>query len=135
VVREPLAILDENLTVLKVNQAFRELFKVNDGETEGRRIYELGSGQWNDRRLRVLLDDVLPNHNSFDDYEVEQTFPGGIGTRTMALSGKRIERGHEQNALILLSVRDVTPVSRGDGDSRRRRPADAAGGDGGPSGN
>ena len=73
-VREPLLILDSELHVRSANRSFYKTFKVEPAETEGRSIYDLGNGQWNIPALRTLLEEILPRHISFDDFEVEHNF-------------------------------------------------------------
>ena len=46
-IREPLVILDGDLNVVMANPAFYRKFLVNRLGTEGNRLYDLGSGQWN----------------------------------------------------------------------------------------
>jgi two-component system CheB/CheR fusion protein len=104
---EPLIVLDERLTVVSVNRAFRELFQVAAEECGGMRIYELGNGQWNIPQLRLLLEDVLPAGRLFANFEVEQDFPA-LGRRRMLLGARKIERGTGNDPLILLSIKDMT---------------------------
>src|SRR5437762_2561426 len=70
-VREPLVVLDASLRILRANRSFYRTFAVQVEETEGRLLYELGNNQWNIPRLRTLLEDVLPQNRSFDDFEVD----------------------------------------------------------------
>ena len=44
-VREPLLVLDEALRVVVARRSFYRAFNVTRQETEGRHLYELGSGQ------------------------------------------------------------------------------------------
>ena len=100
---EPLVVLHPDLTIKSCNPAFYEHFEVNVETTIGRRIYDLGNGQWNIPALRTLLEDVLPDSNVFNDYEVDHTFES-IGRRVMLLNARRLD--HVQ--LILLGIRDIT---------------------------
>ncbi|GAC1392024.1 MAG: hypothetical protein NVSMB38_14180 [Ktedonobacteraceae bacterium] len=102
-IREPLLVLDANLRVQRANSAFYQHFQVEPAETEGRRIFELGNGQWNIPALRTLLEALLPTNHAFVDYEVEHTFPR-IGHRAMLLNARRID--HEP--LFLLAMEDIT---------------------------
>ncbi|MBL27331.1 MAG: sensor histidine protein kinase [Rhodospirillaceae bacterium] len=102
-VREALIVMDWDLRVQSANQSFYESFGVEQAETEGRLIYELGNGQWDIPELRRLLEEVLPNGDAFDDYLVEHEFPT-IGRRAMLLNGRRLDHLN----LILLAIRDVT---------------------------
>jgi PAS domain S-box-containing protein len=108
-VREGLVVLTWDLRVRTANHAFYRTFAVDPDETEGRLIYELGNGQWDIPRLRPLLQDILPNENEFDDFEVEHDFEQ-IGRRTMLLNARRLDHEH----LILLVIRDVTAERRAD---------------------
>ncbi|MEQ8847499.1 CheR family methyltransferase [Botrimarina sp.] len=100
---EPLVVLNRNLTIRSCNPAFYHHFHVRPDETQGKKIYDLGNGQWNLPELRRLLEDVLPDNNSFVDYEVDHRFES-IGRRVLLLNARRLE--HEQ--LILLGIRDIT---------------------------
>jgi signal transduction histidine kinase/DNA-binding response OmpR family regulator len=101
-VREPLLVLDAALRVRTANRAFYETFRVTPAETEGQHIYELGQGQWGLPALRVLLDDVVPRSESFNDFVLEHDFPE-IGARIMLLNARRLN-----GELILLAMEDVT---------------------------
>lgn len=100
---EPVLVLHPDLTVKGVNPAFYTHFRVDPADTVGRKVYELGNGQWNIPALRTLLEDVLPDSNVFNDYEVTHEFES-IGRRVMLVNGRRLD--HVQ--LILLGIRDIT---------------------------
>lgn len=100
---EPLLVLHPDLRVKSANQAFYDHFQVNRAETEGRLIYHFGNKQWNIPELRTLLEDVLPDSQVFNDYEVTHDFED-IGKRVMLVNARRLD--HVQ--LILLGIRDIT---------------------------
>ena len=106
-VREPLVVLNIDLSVIKANQAFYSIFDVNPDETEGTIIYELGNHQWDIPRLRELLESILPQNTVFKDFEVEHTFDN-IGFKIMHLNARRIYNKQNMTSLILLSIEDVT---------------------------
>lgn len=106
-VRLPLLVLASDLTVQSANSAFLLWFQVNQEETEGRPIFELGNQQWDIAELRRLLLDVLPTDNQFEDFEVEHDFET-IGRRTMLLNGRRLDSVQ----LILLAIEDITERKR-----------------------
>ena len=83
-VREPLISLDQDLRVVTVSRSFYEVFKVKPEETVGQLIYDLGNKQWNIPKLRELLETILPQKTTFDNYEVEHDF-ATIGRRIMLL--------------------------------------------------
>lgn len=102
-VNEPLIVLTPELIVKSANTAFCEHFRTTPEQVYGRRIYDLGNGQWNIPVLRQLLEDVLPANSVFEDFEVRHDFED-IGPRVMLLNGRRLD--HVQ--LILLGLRDIT---------------------------
>jgi len=105
-IRDPIVILDPDLRVLTVNDAFYKTFKVQPHETERRLIHELGNGQWKFPKLTELLLDILPRNSFFHDFEIIHDFEV-IGRRTMLLSGRRMT-GPATSPMILLSIEDIT---------------------------
>ena len=106
-VRAPLVVLDSDLKVVKANHSFYQTFKVKPEGTEGILIYDLGNRQWDIPKLRELLEDILPQNSTFNDFEVEHNFET-IGRKIMHLNARRIYRESKQTQMILLSIEDVT---------------------------
>lgn len=106
-VREPFLILDGNLRVMSGNKSFYTIFQVNETETEGKLVYDLGNGQWNIPKLRILLEDILPKNTFFENFEVEHDFPE-IGHKIMILNARRIHTTLEERQILLLAMEDVT---------------------------
>jgi PAS domain S-box-containing protein len=109
--REPFIVLDGSLRVQTANAAFLETFHVSAEETEGQLVYDLGSRQWDIPRLRTLLEEVLPQKQSFHDYEVAHDFTG-IGEKVMLLNARRLESSPHRPELILLAIEDITERRR-----------------------
>jgi PAS domain S-box-containing protein len=109
--REPFLVLDKDLCVHTANAAFLKTFRVSKEEIEGRFLYDVGERQWDIPRLRTLLEEVLPDNNSFHDYAVEHEFPG-IGLKIMLLNARRCESMNGHPELILLAFEDITERSR-----------------------
>jgi hypothetical protein len=53
-----------------------------------------------------LLEEILPQNNRFDDFEVSHRFPD-IGMRKMNLYGRRIDSVEGEPGAILLMIEDV----------------------------
>src|SRR5664280_682976 len=106
-VREPLIVLDKNLRVVKASQSFYDFFKVTPAETIGTLIYNLGNNQWDIPKLRELLETILPEKTTFDNFEVEHVF-STIGKRIMLLNARKIQRGSGKEQIILLAIEDIT---------------------------
>ena len=88
-VREPLVVLDSDLKVVKANHSFYQTFRVKPEGTEGMLIYDLGNRQWDIPKLRELLENILPQNSTFNDFEVEHNFET-IGQKIMHLNARRI---------------------------------------------
>jgi diguanylate cyclase (GGDEF)-like protein/PAS domain S-box-containing protein len=105
-VREPLVVLNGELRVQMANNAFYQTFAVNPADTQDRLLYELGNRQWDIPALRGLLEEVLTQEKSFEDFEVQHIFPQ-IGQKTMLLNARGLYRA-DRPTLILLAIEDVT---------------------------
>jgi PAS domain S-box-containing protein len=110
-IREPLIALDHDLRVVTASRSFYKVFKVKPEETVGQLIYNLGNKQWNIPKLRELLEEVLPQKTTFDDYEVEHDF-ADIGRRVMLLNARQIQRVWGKERIILLAIEDITERKR-----------------------
>ena len=104
---QPLLVLDKHLRVKTANKAFYKTFNVNEQETEGVLVYDLGNRQWNIPELRTLLEEVLPQKTQVINFEVTHTF-SSIGKRIILLNALEITREKKEEKLILLSIEDIT---------------------------
>lgn len=104
-IREPLIVLDEQLKVISANEAFYRSFRLAQGETLGNFVYDLAKKQWDIPRLRELLERILPEHESIEDFEMEAEFTQ-VGVRKLLVNARRLrEQGKER---ILVAMEDVT---------------------------
>jgi len=110
-VREPLIVLDQELKIVTASRSFYSFFKVNPEETIGKLLYDLGNHQWDIPKLRELLETILPEKTTFDNYEVEHDF-STIGKRIMLLNARQIKRALGKEKIILLAIEDITERRR-----------------------
>jgi PAS domain S-box-containing protein len=110
-VREPLLVLGGDLRVQTANRSFYQTFRVSAAETEDQLIYQLGDHQWDIPLLRKLLEEILPQHTSFDGFEVEHEFRA-VGRKVMLLNARRFSLESYQTDRILLAIEDVTERRR-----------------------
>jgi two-component sensor histidine kinase len=105
-VREPLIVLDKDLRVVAASRSFYVKFSTDPRDTQGKRFYELGDREWDIPKLRLLLEEIIPNQSRMDGYEVEHDFPR-IGRRLMLLNAcvVQYEKAHTN---ILLGIEDIT---------------------------
>ncbi|MDO8803955.1 MAG: histidine kinase dimerization/phospho-acceptor domain-containing protein, partial [Elusimicrobiota bacterium] len=121
-VREPLISLDQDLRVVSASRSFYEVFKVNPKDTVGQLIYDLGNKQWDIPKLRELLETILPQKATFDNYEVEHDF-AAIGRRIMLLNARQIQRASGKERVILLAIEDITARRRFETELRQAKEA------------
>src|SRR6202165_3385081 len=57
-VRDPLVVLENDMTIVTASKAFLTMFGVTAAETHGRRVSELGQHQWDVPALRHLMAKV-----------------------------------------------------------------------------
>ncbi len=105
--RAPVITLDKDLRVVSGNHSFYQFFKVKAENIVGFLIYELSNKQWDIPALLELLEDILPQKTSFNNYLIEFDF-ANIGRRIMLLNAREIEKAEGKQHIILLSMEDVT---------------------------
>lgn len=105
-IREPLIVLDEELRIIAASRSFYKKFGMSHEVTYDKMFYDLGNGEWNAPALRKLLEQVIPEHTTVEDYEVVHDFVT-LGNRTMLVNACEIryENGRKK---MLLSIHDVT---------------------------
>jgi signal transduction histidine kinase/CheY-like chemotaxis protein len=99
----PLLVLDGELRVRTVNQAFYRFFQALPENTIGRILYDVERGSWDIPDLRTLLGDVLPNHKMIREFELEREFHR-IGKKVLLLSAHQLD----SMQMILFSIEDIT---------------------------
>jgi two-component system CheB/CheR fusion protein len=108
-VREPLVVLDPELRVESVNRAFYHTFGVTPADTIGRLLYDLGNRQWDTPELRRLLDEILPQNHTIDDFLVEWDFEH-VGRPIMLLNARRMPS--PIHGRIVLAIEDISERKR-----------------------
>ncbi|MCX2477252.1 PAS domain-containing protein [Pedobacter sp. MC2016-05] len=108
-IRQGLIVLDPEYKVISANDFFLKTFKVENRDTIGRSLYDLGNGQWDIKQLRVLLEQILPTNNPVLDFEVDHEFPH-IGRKLMLLNAHRIEIEGSFKDRILIAIEDITQI-------------------------
>jgi two-component sensor histidine kinase len=112
-VADPMLVLDGNLCIEAASRSFFETFGGDRYDTIGKRLYELGDGQWDIPELRRLLLEVLPKSTAVIDFKVEHDFPR-LGRRTMLVSARTLFHPDNATHSMLLSIVDVTERVRRD---------------------
>ena len=105
-IREPLIVLDKDLRTIAASRSFYVKFTTNPEEIRGKHFYKWGHGEWDIPKLRLLLERIIPDHGTLDDYEVEHD-SSRFGKRALLLNASIVlyEKGHKN---ILLGIEDIT---------------------------
>ncbi len=106
-VRESLLVLDSRMRVVTANRKFYHTFRTTAHETEGKGFFELGNRQWDIPALRKLLQEIIEQNKSFQDYFVEHRFPE-IGFKRILLNARMLQEEDKKEAQILLAMEDIS---------------------------
>lgn len=99
---DPYLVLNPQLEIQSANQAYYTFFQTEIDVMEGKKLYELGTGQWNTPALRSALEELLPEQKVFNDFQFTYRF-GDSDERELLLSARKLEKAD----LILLSIRHM----------------------------
>ena len=105
-VREPIALFDENLNSLQVNNAFSELYGV-DPQQRTQPLAQIGDGAWSDSMLLQRLKDVLLRDRELWDHDTIQRTVDGVD-RHVVINARRLQQQDTDAPALLLTVSDVT---------------------------
>lgn len=106
-VRDSLLVLDGDLNVVAASRSFYSTFLTTADVTIGRRVYDLGNGEWNNTALQQLLEKIVPERGVMDHFELEQEFEH-LGLRVMLLNARKVFYKNDDNSTMLLAIEDVT---------------------------
>ena len=106
-IRDPLVVLETDMTVVTASKAFLTMFGITQAEARGRRVSELGQHQWDVPALRHLMDKVLPENKPFENFEIEDVFPG-LGRRVFNLNARKISQPGNHAHRMLLVFEDIS---------------------------
>ncbi len=103
-VRESLLVLDGRMRIVAANRSFCETFRTSREETEGKTLFELGNRQWDIPQLRKLLQEIIEQDKTFQDFLVEHRFPE-IGFKRILLNARMLrDEGGGYRILLAMNV-------------------------------
>lgn len=104
--REPIALVDEELRCLLANEAFAELYGL-DLQRRLQPLAQLGDGAWSDTVLLQRFSDVLLRDRELWDYEMTQRTVDGLDRRVI-INARRLKPHESDTPALLLTVSDIT---------------------------
>lgn len=108
--REPLLVLDANLSIKTANQTFYRFFQLTKAETVGQSIFQFDNGQWNIAELRASLSKTSSKQFDLQDILIEREFQR-IGKKVLLLNIRQLFQLDNNERLLLLAIEDVTERS------------------------
>lgn len=119
-IREPLLVLDKDFTIIRASQSFHDLFQTSPAQTDGENLFALQNAKWNQRALRQLLERILPDQTTVENYRISID-TATMGSRTMMLNARRLAGGTGNGNLILLAIEDMTDLLTAQHDLEERQ--------------
>jgi len=106
---EPLLFLSDDLSIIVASASFCRAFEIDPASVPGKRIGELGNGEWAMPRLASLLKATASGSASIDAYEIELKRPNEK-TRQLVVNARTLDDGDLDHIRLLLSITDVTEL-------------------------
>lgn len=104
---EPLLFLNADQTLIAASTSFCRAFQIDPGTVPGRRLSQLGHGEWGLPTLASLLKAVAAGGSGIDAYEMDLVRPGH-SLRRLVINARRLEDGDMDRTRLLMAVSDVT---------------------------
>lgn len=109
-VRDPLVILDADMRIAGASRNFVAMFADGAENVVGQHLEDLMQGQWDVAALRAMLERVVPDDHPFDDFLLEDDFPG-LGHRIFKLNARKIYVPGNHVTQLLLVFEDATKAT------------------------
>lgn len=106
-IRDPLVVLEHDMTILSANKTFLTIFGITEEMVRGRHIFDLGQRQWDVPALHRLLDKVILEDTPIESFEIEDDFPS-LGRRVFNLNARKIARLGNHVHRMLVVFEDIT---------------------------
>ena len=103
----PVLLLDGDLTVIAASHSFGRAFDIDLASVPGRKLHEIGAGEWDVPQLRSLLKATVLDQAEIEAYEMDLRRPGR-DPRRLVLNAQKLDYGNSDAVRLLLSVVDVT---------------------------
>lgn len=108
-IREPLIVLDKELRVKSANASFYRDFGMQEQETEGKLLFDVWKGQWQNENFKSEIIKVIQEKVKIENYEIKINLPD-LGERTMLLNIRPIINDNIGEQLLLVAIEDITNI-------------------------
>ena len=106
---EPLLFLNADLEIIAASASFCRAFQIDPASVPGRKLSELGGGEWDMRKLSSLLKATASGSVEIAAYEVD-LIRKGKETRSLLVNAHQLDDAGTEPVRLLVAVTDVTLV-------------------------
>jgi two-component sensor histidine kinase len=103
----PLVLLNENLTVIAASNSFCRAFDIDCAVVTGKKLADLGEGEWKVRQLDSLLRATIAGNTAIDVYEMDLVRPGKDTLRLLIIA-HTLDYFEAESVRVVLAITDVT---------------------------
>lgn len=104
---EPLLFLSDDLKLIAASMSFCRAFAIDPATIPGRRLGQLGNGEWDLPNLASLLRATASGIAPIEAYEIDLIRPNEA-TRNLVVNARTLDDGDRERVRMLLAVTDVT---------------------------
>jgi len=108
----PLLLLDGDQKIVAASASFCETFAISPATIPGRRLHELGGGEWDVPQLRSLINATASGAARIPAYEMDLKSAGC--RRQLVVNVTKLTYGQPDQMRLLVSVTDVTETRTSD---------------------
>ena len=103
----PVLLLDDQLRVIAASDSFGHAFQIDPARAAGRKLSELGDGEWGTKQLGSLLKATAAGFADIDAYEMDLIREGRT-KRRLIINARKLAYSDAGHIRLLMSVADVT---------------------------
>jgi two-component sensor histidine kinase len=104
---EPLLFLAGDLRIIAASASFCRTFQIDPASVPGRRLSELGAGEWAMPKLASLLKATASGSAEIAAYEIDLV-RNGAEPRYLVVNARKLDDGDNDRVRLLLAVSDIT---------------------------
>jgi len=105
--KAPLLLLDDDVVVIGASSSFCHAFNLDPATVAGRRLADLGAGEWDVPQLDSLLQATISGAAEIDAYEMDLV-RNGKRTCRLILSAHKLDYFDTEKVRVVLAATDVT---------------------------
>lgn len=106
---EPLLFLTDDLRVIAASASFCRAFEIDPASLPGRRLGEIGAGEWAMPRLASLLQATASANALVEAYEIDLE-RNGRKPRQLVVNARQLDDGDTERIRLLVAISDVTDI-------------------------